>query len=448
MSSTDIDLTDYESYLDPDFKSTEFANELVMATNNPDDSNLDLSTPMKRLQFDLKDIDKKLKKLSNDNYIELIKNFNKLDELNVAVKIIDPSISLLNNSYDRLNNEIAKPYDEALTLHSALKRLHTTSTLLRSSTYFLYLIQQIEESFSLLQGRIQKLQTKSHLQQMQQNQFQQQQQHHSQQNQQYQIQDDPESFKLLLRCCRNQYSLKQHLSESPFLKSLKLVRDYELFLKDRNLKTLEICTSNIKSFNLNTSEAAMSNIILSLIYLSPETLYNLIQQILSTQTVSSISFLVHTLNSPKSFNSIMSDVMERAKYVSKLQTVMGKITWPLSETEGSHQSSSKNDDNINSNNNNSITERMSVLKKVTKILELQDILSTFWKDVAVGFEPKLRETLNKGGPVAKALRTFSEQIKNSVKANVVASCYIKPLKDDSIEVRMMLNSVRSLDMRR
>ncbi|OWB86096.1 hypothetical protein B5S33_g4777 [[Candida] boidinii] len=444
MSSADIDLTDYESYLDPDFKSTEFANELVMATNNSDDSNLDLSTPMKRLQFDLKDIDKKLKKLSNDNYIELIKNFNKLDELNVAVKIIDPSISLLNNSYDRLNNEIAKPYDEALTLHSALKRLHTTSTLLRSSTYFLYLIQQIEESFSLLQARINKLQIKSHLQQTQQNYYQQQQNQH---NQQYQIQDDPESFKLLLRCCKNQYSLRQHLSESPFLKSLKLVRDYELFLKDRNLKALEICTSNIKSFNLNTSEAAMSNIILSLIYLSPETLYNLIQQILSTQTVSSISFLVHTLNSPKSFNSIMSDVMERAKYVSKLQTVMGKVTWPLSETEATHQPNGKDEDILN-NNNNSITGRMSILKKVTKILELQDILSTFWKDVAVGFEPKLRETMNKGGPVAKALRTFSEQIKNSIKANVVASGYIKPLKDDSIEVRMMLNSVRSLDMRR
>ncbi|OUM53095.1 hypothetical protein BVG19_g2347 [[Candida] boidinii] len=444
MSSADIDLTDYESYLDPDFKSTEFANELVMATNNSDDSNLDLSTPMKRLQFDLKDIDKKLKKLSNDNYIELIKNFNKLDELNVAVKIIDPSISLLNNSYDRLNNEIAKPYDEALTLHSALKRLHTTSTLLRSSTYFLYLIQQIEESFSLLQARINKLQIKSHLQQTQQNYYQQQQNQH---NQQYQIQDDPESFKLLLRCCKNQYSLRQHLSESPFLKSLKLVRDYELFLKDRNLKSLEICTSNIKSFNLNTSEAAMSNIILSLIYLSPETLYNLIQQILSTQTVSSISFLVHTLNSPKSFNSIMSDVMERAKYVSKLQTVMGKVTWPLSETEATHQPNGKDEDILN-NNNNSTTGRMSILKKVTKILELQDILSTFWKDVAVGFEPKLRETMNKGGPVAKALRTFSEQIKNSIKANVVASGYIKPLKDDSIEVRMMLNSVRSLDMRR
>ncbi|GME66803.1 unnamed protein product [[Candida] boidinii] len=444
MSSADIDLTDYESYLDPDFKSTEFANELVMATNNSDDSNLDLSTPMKRLQFDLKDIDKKLKKLSNDNYIELIKNFNKLDELNVAVKIIDPSISLLNNSYDRLNNEIAKPYDEALTLHSALKRLHTTSTLLRSSTYFLYLIQQIEESFSLLQARINKLQIKSHLQQTQQNYYQQQQNQH---NQQYQIQDDPESFKLLLRCCKNQYSLRQHLSESPFLKSLKLVRDYELFLKDRNLKSLEICTSNIKSFNLNTSEAAMSNIILSLIYLSPETLYNLIQQILSTQTVSSISFLVHTLNSPKSFNSIMSDVMERAKYVSKLQTVMGKVTWPLSETEATHQPNGKDEDILN-NNNNSTTGRMSILKKVTKILELQDILSTFWKDVAVGFEPKLRETMNKGGPVAKALRTFSEQIKNSIKANVVASGYIKPLKEDSIEVRMMLNSVRSLDMRR
>ncbi|GMF58952.1 unnamed protein product [[Candida] boidinii] len=191
----------------------------------------------------------------------------------------------------------------------------------------------------------------------------------------------------------------------------------------------------------------MSNIILSLIYLSPETLYNLIQQILSTQTVSSISFLVHTLNSPKSFNSIMSDVMERAKYVSKLQTVMGKVTWPLSETEATHQPNGKDEDILN-NNNNSTTGRMSILKKVTKILELQDILSTFWKDVAVGFEPKLRETMNKGGPVAKALRTFSEQIKNSIKANVVASGYIKPLKEDSIEVRMMLNSVRSLDMRR
>ena len=55
MTEGDPSYIDYEAFLDPDFSASSFANTLVLATNNPSDTPLDLSTPLSRVLFDVQE---------------------------------------------------------------------------------------------------------------------------------------------------------------------------------------------------------------------------------------------------------------------------------------------------------------------------------------------------------------------------------------------------------
>ena len=63
---------DYEAFLDPDFSATSFANTLVLATNNANDSPLDLSTPLSRVLFDVQEVDTTIDTLTTKSALPLL----------------------------------------------------------------------------------------------------------------------------------------------------------------------------------------------------------------------------------------------------------------------------------------------------------------------------------------------------------------------------------------
>ncbi|CDK27375.1 unnamed protein product [Kuraishia capsulata CBS 1993] len=386
-----MDFSDFESFLGDDFNALEFANDLILSTNNIDDTSIDLATPAKRLGYDLKEADKRIKQTASDNYPELIQSITRLDKVKSTIGTVKPSLDHLNVSYARLDNDVVKPYEEAMTLHTALKRIHATSTLLRSVTYFIYLVQQVEEHFKM------ELLTEI-------------------------------PYIHLLKCCKSQYDLRQHLVESPSLKSLKLVRDYDDVVQERQQRVIDISQTSIRKFNAETPDNVMINSLLSLAISSPEALYNAFQQLVSNQALTSLNILTRTLTSPRSFENAMKDVAQKGRLISKVSKVMSNIRWPLSDRD-----------------EDTSTKHVSMLNQLSNVLELQDLLSSFWKDVATAFEPKFKDTMQRGGPVAKSLRAYSDSIKLSIRECVTNSSYGEPLREDGIEVRMMLNSVNSLD---
>src|SRR5690242_12766354 len=68
----EISYIDYEAFLDPDFSATSFANTLVLATNNPSDSPLDLSTPLSRVLFDVQEVDTHIDTLTTRSALPLL----------------------------------------------------------------------------------------------------------------------------------------------------------------------------------------------------------------------------------------------------------------------------------------------------------------------------------------------------------------------------------------
>jgi hypothetical protein len=68
----DTSYIDYETFLSPTFSPSEFANSLVLTTNNPTDTPLDLSTPLSRVLFDAQEINTHIDTLTTKSALPLL----------------------------------------------------------------------------------------------------------------------------------------------------------------------------------------------------------------------------------------------------------------------------------------------------------------------------------------------------------------------------------------
>ncbi|KAG7705539.1 hypothetical protein KL933_002377 [Ogataea haglerorum] len=384
-------MSEYAAYLE-DFDPLKYANELVVSTNSVEDSNLDLTTSIKRLQFDLKDVEKRLQKSASENYTTLISELDTAEELHNTIQQIKPSLKQVNGSYARLETEILQPYNESSNLHSALRKIHQTSNLLRSSTYFIYLISRIEE--------IDK--TDQELNKM--------------------------PFKSLISLARLLNQVKIHLADSPFLKSLKLVRDYEPFQQLQTARVMDICNTHLKNLSLSYDVQSMLNLINALSIMSSESFYNQLQQLLSLKIAAAINLIIKNLNNTKNLDRVFAEVSASGKLVNQLERVMKSNKWQNANNTQDTQAST-----------------LTIYEKVNSVLQFGSSLGTlFWKDTAIGVEPKFKEIVTRGGPIARNLKQLKEEIRHLIEKAVLDS-FDGDRGPECLEVRMMLNSVASLD---
>src|SRR5436190_410743 len=115
---------DYETFLAPDFSAAAFANTLVLATNNPSDTPLDLSTPLSRVLFDTQEIDSHIDLLTTKSALPLL-TYTKAqtDASTRIVEEIDSQIKSLNDSYKQLEKEVIDKHAEADEVRVVAARL-------------------------------------------------------------------------------------------------------------------------------------------------------------------------------------------------------------------------------------------------------------------------------------------------------------------------------------
>ena len=142
---------DYEAFLSPDFKPAAFANSLVVSTNNPNDSPLDLSTPLSRVLFDAQEVDSHIDVLTTRSAIPLIQHTQ--DQTAASKHIIselDAQIKSLNDSYKQLEREVIDKHAEADEVRQVSLRLWETLRLGRAVGRCLQLGRQLEVQYSEL----------------------------------------------------------------------------------------------------------------------------------------------------------------------------------------------------------------------------------------------------------------------------------------------------------
>ncbi len=404
-NSQNIDLSDYDTFLEPDFNPISFANDLLLATNSSQNE-LDLSTSIKRVKFDINNIDLNLEKISTDDHDNLIKEIHKSITSKELFQQITPQLDHVNSSYQRLEKDIIDPYKEATKIQDALKKLHSTSYLLRSVTYFLYLVQQIED-FSNSEEISNTIPNNSKI-----------------------------NTKLLVKLSKYHQQLNTHISKNPNLKSLRIVREYEPIAIERTRSLLQLLKNSIKSIDERSikskSDIELKEIFQSLALLDKSELYNSIRELLSTNVIISVNFLTRVLNSPRNLENALDEVAKKGTLISNISKLLDQIDLnSITDVESLSTSSQNN------------VSKKSLLNDLLDSLEIVNLLSVFWRDVAKKFELKFKETMNRGGPVAKSLSSYKEQIRGSIIKKVTQSD--ASISKDGIEVRMMLNSVSTLE---
>lgn len=142
---------DYETFLSPDFSPSSFANTLVRATNNENDTPLDLSTPLSRVLFDIQEIDSHIDVLTTRSAIPLLTHTR--DQTAASTRIvteIDSQVKALNDSYKQLEKEVIQKHAEAEEVQQVASRLWETLKLGRAVGRCLQLGRQLEIQHSEL----------------------------------------------------------------------------------------------------------------------------------------------------------------------------------------------------------------------------------------------------------------------------------------------------------
>ncbi|KAK9478004.1 Golgi transport complex subunit 5-domain-containing protein [Lipomyces japonicus] len=196
-SDTDNEYIDYELFTSPEFSPIEFCNSLIIGTNNESDVEIDFEASKQRVQFDLEEVEKLLHREAVEHHSELIQQASKMTAVEEIVDTTRASLSDVTASYQRLENEVLKPYNTALPIYRSLTKFHATSNLLRSLTWYLYLVRQLA------------------------------------------IQSGTQDARSSVRAAKTFAELSRHVSNFPLLKNLKVVNDLEVAIRSKDPAMLQ-----------------------------------------------------------------------------------------------------------------------------------------------------------------------------------------------------------------
>lgn len=378
------ELEDFEAFLETNFDPQQFANELLLATNGQENPHLDLVTPIKKLMFDIQECDKRIEKISSSNYSSLISNFQKIAEYQkILTTQINPNLERINAPFKRIKQEVVEPFDEAMKLNKALKRIHLTLELLRGTSFFIFIIQQIEELTSVLNERDLVRLAKLHIQI----------------NQMYQ---DATSEK----------------GAEVSVLSVKLIRDYQSIAISKRSNFLSQCINVVSGdFNhpstLERKNQKLHSHLSALYILDSSEFFNVFDRSTITRKVQSASAqLSRALQSPRNFTAILTEVKEESsEYFTKLSDILSD--WK-----------SESDD-----------DKLTFLEIVLKYYKLESLTELFWTKLNQKFKKSIVAAMARGGPIAKNLKIYSQGLKTSV---------LETFKSEE-ERNMLLDSLSMID---
>lgn len=371
------ELEDFEAFLEPSFYPLQFANGLLLATND-DENELDLVTPMKKLRFDLEECERRMTKVASSNHELLVSAIKDVKTTRTLVADhFGPQLQRLNTSFERVRTGLMEPYDDAVKLHSALKRIQATLNLLRGAVYFVFLVQQLEEvppavydhtrhdlvRFSRAHVNLSKLYKQST--------------------------DDDETT------TTNQANLM----------TIALVRDYQSIHLAKRSDLVSQClliinndVAHAKSFT--SANRQLQDALVALHVLDPnECLHTLERATITRQTQILCNQLSRALQAPRNFTLVLEEVNESSReFLNRLTEVL---------------------------HNTYVAESQPLPSKILPILALREGFKTielwFWHRLGDKFKRNVAATMARGGPIAKNLKIYHEGINHAIETTITST---------------------------
>ncbi|KAJ9604079.1 Conserved oligomeric Golgi complex subunit [Cladophialophora chaetospira] len=141
-TSTYIDL---DALTADDFSPFDHANNLVLATNNPSDPAIDLTTPLSRVLFDLQEIDSHVHTLTSRSALDILKYTSTQNAAAQRILAkVEEDRARLNASYERLEKEVLVRHQKAVEAKTTALRSWEVLRLARSVQRILNLARQFE----------------------------------------------------------------------------------------------------------------------------------------------------------------------------------------------------------------------------------------------------------------------------------------------------------------
>ncbi|VVT46492.1 uncharacterized protein SAPINGB_P001240 [Magnusiomyces paraingens] len=420
--SLQSDYVDYDVFLDIKFDPIAFANTLVVATNAPNDAEVDLATPAKRLGYDLAEVKERIEKLTTDKYDALITEGVNVQEMSRALEPLKPAVENLTAAYGKLQRDIMAPFYQAQHIHGALRRLHATTGLLRSLTWFLYLVRQVSAIMDpLLTSDSSSSSSPSSAPRT------------ARQANLFAIPDG----RLLLRAAQTVISLHKQLSMEPALRSVQVIRTFESSLLGKyearltqhcqniirfytltSASTVPLPTSN--SINVDDYDTLAAHAASALAILNPNALVGSLVRFVESQAQASVTELTRSLPSlnlsMQAFTNALGTIADRARFVGRYENAL----------------------------RHSISDDI-LSRAVGKFGDkAESLVGEYWADFADAAEQRLREFAGSNNNMATTIR-----FKNYPSSSTLVETYvIKPFnksgdplartcKPDAISVRQL-----------
>ena len=392
---------DYETFLAPDFSPASFANTLVVATNNPNDTPLDLSTPLSRVLFDAQEIDSHIDVLTTRSAVPLLQHTQKQTQASKhIVSELDVQIKSLNDSYKQLEKEVIDKHAEADEVRQVALRLWETLRLGRSVGRCLQLGRQLEVQHSELVGVGSK-----------------------------------EDHRALVRCSYTILSLREimdrkapgeeghGLNRVDAIRSLQdtVVTPIERTVREASERIVrEFSVPNSATFSQGEeARAKLLSAMTSLFLLSPtlgfkpekwvpRLLVQSLETYIRSSLQASITALSRALGQLPTLEKALAEVTSKCQNIISLEMVLENAKPPVHPLlPASTQPTQPN-----------------FLQPLLSHLETGSLPSFFWRTMAGSLAGRVQDIVNRGGVVARTLRTNKNNVGDAIRQAVVKGCQL------------------------
>ncbi|KAI0836007.1 oligomeric Golgi complex subunit 5 [Hypoxylon sp. FL0890] len=400
----DASYVDYDAFLDPGFSPSSFANTLVLATNNPTDTPLDLSTPLSKVLFDAQEIDSHIDLLTTRSAIPLLTYTKEQTEASgKIISEIDNQVKSLNESYKQLEKEVIQKHAEADEVRQVAARLWETLKLGRSVGRCLQLGRQLEIQHAEITSSGPGASSGS---------------------------SRKEDHRALVRCAHTLLSLREILDkkapgeEGHGLDRVNAIRS----LQDTVIAPIEKSVRStseqiIREFNIGSSgtatfaqteeaKARMISAAVALYLISPVTctkpekwtpqlLLQALEVYLRNALQSSIASLARSLATLPSLDRTLAEVSARCQNIIALEIILATTNAPAHPLLPAHK------------------HNANLLQPLLAYLETGSLASYFWRTMASSLSTRVQEIVNRGGVSARTLKTNRNSVGDAIRECVI-----------------------------
>ena len=424
MAGSEPSYIDYESFLDPSFSPSSFANTLITSTNNASDTPLDLSTPLSRVLFDIQEVDTHIHSLTTKAALPLLEHTRAQNDAGQHVlQVVEAQVAALTEGYERLERDVLKRWGAAEEVRGAAERSWATVRLARAVGRCLMLGRQLEGQLLELSGRS------------------------------YGQSQSPggrrEDHRALARAShtllmlRRMFSSTEDGEEGYGLDRVKVIRTLKADLVVPAETTIKARAQQIISkFSVSALSGAESNgtaassaaatyaqqeeakarvvsAITTLYLLSPtpsttipagefqpELLLATLKGYIHSSLTSSLATLSRALSMLPTLDRALREVSSRCQHIVALEALLETVKPPSHPFVSlSSESSSKPPANL--------------LLHLHTYLDTPSLPSYFWRSLASALSPRVQDILSRGGVSARTLRSNRERLREELRECVL-----------------------------